>query len=115
MGNTRDFLTEPARHFYTLRSDEPTSDGLASIHAFGELGDRAANEDCLSLSFLRSALSRQGIPKPCSEQAAQIPLLPPSPRLGRLRWEQLRLPLLSALALMKPHICTALWGSWAVA
>ena len=89
-----------------MSSDEPTSYGLASIHMFGERGDRMAYEDCLFLSFLRSALSRQGFPKTCSEQVAHITSLPPS-----LSWEQLWLCLTSALDLMMSCICTVPWGS----
>lgn len=110
MGDTRDFLTEPMRHFYTMSSDEPTSYGLASIHVFREQGDRMAYKDCLFQSFLRSALSTQGFPKTCSEQVAHINLLPPS-----LSWEQLWLCLTSALDLMMSCICTVSWESWDVA
>lgn len=106
-----------------MSSDKPTSDGLASIHVFGEQGDRMTYEDCLFLSFLRSALSGQEFPKSCSEQVAHISSLLPSPRWSSLSWEQLQLCLTSALDLMnvvrlhcplgKLRCCLkdTLWGS----
>lgn len=111
MGDTRDLSTEPTRHFYTMSIDKPTLYGLASVHVFRGKWSWMAYEDCQLLSFPKSALSRQELPKTCSGQVAHITSLPPNPQQGSVSWEQLWLLLTSPVDLMMSGICTVPRGS----